>query len=118
MTHTTENRCRIAAAWLVACGLAGVTDATASEYVFAGSYYSSGSLVCDLARAAEPPPYGPGAPSVLPPTIYPTSRPAFVNDYPGFSIRGAFRINRVTIQTGQSRDTTFLGSGSVKFEDF
>lgn len=116
--HADTPRPTAATIVVIAFGLGGVTTATAGDYVFAGSYYSSGSLAVDLASASDPPPYGPAAPSVLPPSIYPTARPALVNGFPGFSIRGAFRISRVTLRGGQSRDTTFLGGGQVKFEDF
>jgi len=35
-------------------------------------------------------------------------RPAAVGQFPGFSVRGGFRINRIQINSGNSSDSTYL----------
>ena len=43
------------------------------------------------------------------PVVRAAYRPAVVSPYPGFSVRSGYRVNRVTIRSGSSRDTTVLG---------
>lgn len=46
---------------------------------------------------------------------YPPSRsayrPAYISPYPGFTVQGGFRINRIQINSGSSSDSTYIYEG-------
>ena len=50
------------------------------------------------------------------PVSYSAYRPAIVSPYPGFSVNGVSRFNRVLIQSGNSFDSTILRSNTVRFQ--
>lgn len=75
----------------------------ASDWIFRRSYFSH-----DV-----PPELAGHYPT---PVSYSAYRPAIVSPYPGFSINGARRFNRVLIQSGNSLDYTLLRSDSFRLQ--
>ena len=97
--------------WVALAGLlAASAVAPAAEggerWLYQPSYFS---------HAPPPPAAGYGFAAYRPATVYhpvPVARsayrPAYVGAGPGFSVRGATRLNRVTISAGGASDTTLL----------
>lgn len=75
----------------------------ASDWVFRRSYFSH-----------EIPPELIGLYPV--PVSYSAYRPAIVSPYPGMSVNGVRRFNRVLIQNGNSLDYTILRSDSFRIQ--
>ena len=86
----------------------GLAAAPAAPRAVAGEHWTNFPSYFSHAVAAEQIPHHPV------PIARAAYRPAAVSPYPGFSVRSGFRINRVTIRSGASRDTTVLGGAFLE----
>lgn len=78
------------------------SKADAEDWAFRRSYYSH-ALTPEVARVTPEPHYR---------SAY---RVPHKNQYPGYTVRSSFRINRVQLQSGHSRDSQYIYEGSVEF---
>ncbi|TWT61963.1 hypothetical protein Pan54_27010 [Rubinisphaera italica] len=76
--------------------------ATAENWAFQRSYYSH-ALTPEVA-AVTPEPYYRSA-----------YRTPYKSIYPGMTVRSSFRINRLQLQSGLSRDSQYIYEGTVEF---
>ena len=94
----SAGRCLTVSILLLAASVAARPGSCeAADWAFRRSYFSH-DVPPELAAAYPTP------------VSYSAYRPAVVSPYPGFSIRGTRRFNRVLIQSGSSLDATVLRS--------
>lgn len=110
-TTCPQSRFEIVRALLLAgCGLLLFTPcAPAADWMFRRSYHSHAVVPVD--------PCGPAVDPMLLSIPAPASRsayrPAFIGTYPGFAIRSGYRVNRITMFSGNSLDQTIIREGWV-----
>jgi hypothetical protein len=93
-----------AAVLLLACACACVArphGCGAADWAFRRSYFSHESPPAAIRRARVP-------------VSYAAYRPAVASPYPGFSVRGVTRFDRVLISSGGSFDSTVLRSNGFE----